>query len=86
MYCVYIYTGWWFQVSAILKKYELVNGKNDIPYIMENKTCLKPPTRILIVGPSRLLNNNQYLWRQVPVYIYIHIYGGNTQSPYMLFY
>jgi hypothetical protein len=22
-----------------------VNGKDDIPYIMENKTCLKPPTR-----------------------------------------
>ena len=21
------------------------NGKDDIPYIMENKTCLKPPTR-----------------------------------------
>ena len=35
------------------------------------QTCLKPPTSILIVGPSRLLNNNQYLWRQVPVYIYI---------------
>ena len=46
------------------------------------QTCLKPPTSILIVGPSRLLNNNQYLWRQVPVYIY----GGNTQSPYMFLY
>jgi hypothetical protein len=22
-----------------------VNGKDDIPYIMENKKCLKPPTR-----------------------------------------
>jgi len=24
-----------------------VNGKDDIPYIMENKTCLKPPTRYI---------------------------------------
>jgi hypothetical protein len=22
-----------------------VKGKNDIPYILENKTCLTPPTR-----------------------------------------
>ena len=22
-----------------------VNGKDDIPYIIEKKTCLKPPTR-----------------------------------------
>ena len=28
-----------------LEKYEFVNGKDDIPYIMENKKCLKPPTR-----------------------------------------
>jgi hypothetical protein len=27
-----------------LEKYEFVNGK-DYPYIMENKKCLKPPTR-----------------------------------------
>ena len=27
-----------------LKKYMKVNGKDDIPYIMENKKCLKPPT------------------------------------------
>ena len=26
-----------------------VNGKDDIPYIMENKKCLKPPTRLLLV-------------------------------------
>jgi hypothetical protein len=25
-----------------LEKYDIVNGKDDIPYIMENKTCLKP--------------------------------------------
>jgi hypothetical protein len=27
------------------EKYESVDGKDDIPYIMENKKCLKPPTR-----------------------------------------
>jgi hypothetical protein len=26
-----------------------VNGKDDIPYIMENKKCLKPPTRINVI-------------------------------------
>ena len=28
-----------------LEKYEFVNGKDDIPYMMENQTCSKPPTR-----------------------------------------
>jgi hypothetical protein len=53
-------SGWWFQhVSTILKNMSSsmgrmtsrkyygkmkVNGKDDIPYITENKTCLKPPT------------------------------------------
>ena len=32
-----------------LEKYELVNGKDDNPYIMEKKKCLKPPTRIYII-------------------------------------
>jgi len=27
------------------KMMEFVNGKDDNPYIMENKKCLKPPTR-----------------------------------------
>jgi hypothetical protein len=26
-----------------------VNGKDDIPYIMENKKCLKPPTRYIYI-------------------------------------
>ena len=26
-----------------------VNGKDDIPYIMNNKTCLKPPTRYIYI-------------------------------------
>ena len=33
-------TGWWFESLWKI----LVNGKNDIPYIMENKQCSKPPT------------------------------------------
>ena len=28
-----------------LEKYEFVNGVGIIPYIMENKKCLKVPTR-----------------------------------------
>jgi len=36
--------GWWLKKH--LEKYEFVNGKDDIPYIMENKKCLKPPTSI----------------------------------------
>ena len=28
---------------------EFVNGKDDIPYIMENKPCLKPPTSPLSI-------------------------------------
>jgi hypothetical protein len=31
-------------VFTILKNM-IVYGKDDIPYIVENKTCLKPPTR-----------------------------------------
>jgi hypothetical protein len=27
------------------EKYKFVNGKDDIPYEMENKTSLKPPIR-----------------------------------------
>jgi hypothetical protein len=27
------------------EKYEIVNGKDDIPYLMENEKRLKPPTR-----------------------------------------
>ena len=27
-----------------LEKYEFVNGKDDIPYIMENRKCSRPPT------------------------------------------
>jgi len=26
-----------------LEKYEFVNGKDDNPHILENKTCSKPP-------------------------------------------
>ena len=40
----YIYTGRWFYLLTIKKI--LVNGKDDIPYIME-KTCSKRPTSIV---------------------------------------
>ena len=33
-----------------LEKYEFVNGKDDIPYIMEHKKWLKPPTRYVKYG------------------------------------
>ena len=55
---VYIYIGWWFEP---LRKI-LVNGKDDIPYIMENKQCLKPPTNIYIYNAIyiSLLNHDDY--------------------------
>jgi hypothetical protein len=28
------------------EKYEFVNGKDDIPYIIKHEKCSKPPTRI----------------------------------------
>jgi hypothetical protein len=34
----------WLVVLTILKNMN-VNGKDDIPHIMEHKKCLKPPTR-----------------------------------------
>ena len=37
----------WLVVLTILKNMK-VNGKDDIPYIMENKKCLKPPTILYI--------------------------------------
>ena len=38
----HLYSGWW--CNNHLEKYEFVNGKDDISYIMENNKCLKPPT------------------------------------------
>ena len=41
--------GWW--CNNHLEKYEFVNGKDDIPYMMENKKqCLKPSTRPVSVS------------------------------------
>ena len=34
----------WLAVLIILKNMK-VNGKDDNAYMMENKNCLKPPTR-----------------------------------------
>ena len=36
---------------TILKKYDIVNGKDDNPHIIENKKCSKPPTS-LYINPS----------------------------------
>ena len=36
------WSGWWLTYPS--EKYEFVNGKDDIPYIMEKKKCSKPPT------------------------------------------
>ena len=29
-----------------LEEYEFINGKDNIPYIMENKKCSKPPASL----------------------------------------
>ena len=44
-YIIYIY---WLVVLAILKNMK-VSWKDDTPYIMETKKCLKPPTSIYIM-------------------------------------
>jgi hypothetical protein len=41
-------SGWW--CNNHLEKYEFITGKDDNPYIMENKKCSKPPTRYMIVS------------------------------------
>jgi hypothetical protein len=47
--------GWW--CNNHLEKYEFVNGKDDIPYMKWKiiQSCLKPPTRLDIVG---MMSNN----------------------------
>ena len=36
---------WLVVTEPLWKMMEFVNGKDDIPYIMDHKKCLKPPTR-----------------------------------------
>jgi hypothetical protein len=58
-----------------LEKYEFVNGKVDIPYIMEHKTCLKPAIFFFVVlacYPLRKTKNNDH--QDKPT-------GGNTTGP-----
>ena len=43
----YLRSGWW--CNNHLEKYEFVNGKDYPIYEMENKKCLKPPTRYYII-------------------------------------
>jgi hypothetical protein len=39
---------------TILKNMK-VNGKDDIPYVMENKKCLKPPTRVICLFKQMMI-------------------------------
>jgi hypothetical protein len=43
-------SGWW--CNNHLEKYEFVNGKDDMNHEMENKKCLKPPTRNILRSKS----------------------------------
>ena len=61
---IYIYIGWWFEPLWKI----LVNGKDDIPYIMENKQCLKPPTNI-------------YIYNAIYIYIPIESWWLSHQLP-----
>ena len=51
----------WLVVLTILKNIK-VNGKDDIPYSMENRRCLKPPTSII----------------SIYIYIIIYIYSNEN--------
>ena len=62
----YWISGWWWLNH--LEKYEFVNGQDDIPYIMENIKCSKPPTSwICIVNVLRI-------FIYIIIYIDIDIY------------
>ena len=54
-----------------------VKGKNDIPYIMENKTCLTPPTRYYnwdwFPGNSVAYIDSQFLEKRVPTYSIVQL-------------
>jgi hypothetical protein len=41
----WLWSGWWYTYPS--EKYEFVNGKDYPIYEMENKPCLKLPTRIV---------------------------------------
>ena len=49
--------------AITILKYEFVNGKDDIPYIMENKTCLKLPIRSKSPEHISELRKFRPLWR-----------------------
>ena len=64
-------TGWWFESLWKI----LVNGKDDIPYIMENKKCSKPSTSdiwliidCLIIYLNCYVGNFILLWTNQPDY------------------
>ena len=53
----------WLVVLSILKNMK-VNGKDDIPYMMENKKWLKPPTSYVFICFSDV----EWLHSQFPYY------------------
>ena len=85
------YSGWW--LSHPSEKYEFVNGKDDIPYIMEKKKCLKSPSSIslsfyyysqLYSYKSPLLMVNPY--KVVPQFVSVQlVYNSNFTMVYGIY-
>ena len=67
----------WLVVKKTISKNMNVKGKNDIPYIMENKTCLTPPTRYYnwdwFPGNSVAYIDSQFLEKRVPTYSIVQL-------------
>ena len=40
--------GWWFQPTPLKNDGLKVSWDDAIPNMMENETCLKPPTRVIL--------------------------------------
>jgi len=62
-----MFSGWW--CNNHLEKYEFVNGKDDIPYIIEKKTCLKPPISFFFPTCPILMMNSLIPVDQSPVIV-----------------
>ena len=80
---------WIWLVALTLLKNMKVNGKDDIPYVMENKKCLKPPTRNDLPGffysPNRWSHSWKSptsCWRSWESFSYGTIVGSGTRSSF----
>ena len=60
-------TGWWFQPPWKKSQWERI-----IPYITENKKCLKPPTR---------RNEYMMMYYDIIMYEYHHVWTMNVHPP-----